>query len=200
MKIDTFLEAWEQDEKTKEQQRYKRSRPSARSTKMPKSFFKHPVYQDLKEVIIPLNSQIVVPRRWEELEIDFSQKDKRYCKLCHLDVYRVSNSYRYKELVGKNVAIAIPIGTPLLKMLRVEDILKFEYYRFVQISRRVIQEAGYRQEDDLDGCEPSQIVEMVLDYFRKKEWIEKMAWFDRYREFGFELETFLVDIDKSFKR
>jgi hypothetical protein len=81
-------------------------------------------------------------------------------------------------------------------MLRVEDILKFEYYRFVQISRRVIQEAGYRQEDDLDGCEPSQIVEMVLEYFRKKEWIDKMVWFDRYREFGFELETFLVDIDK----
>jgi hypothetical protein len=197
MKIDTFLEAWEQDEKTKEQQRYKRSQPRAYSTKMPKSFFEHPVYQDIKEVIIPSGSQIVIPRRWEELEIDFLQKDKRYCKLCNLAVYRISNIYRYKELAGKNVAIAIPVGTPLLKALGTEDVLKIDYYRFIQISRRVIQEAGYRQEDDLYSCEVSRVVDRVLEYFRKKVWIDKTVWFDRYRELGFELERFLVYIEKS---
>jgi hypothetical protein len=197
MKIDTFLEAWEQDEKTKEQQRYKRSQPRAYSTKMPKSFFEHPVYQDIKEVIIPSGSQIVIPRRWEELEIDFLQKDKRYCKLCNLAVYRISNIYRYKELAGKNVAIAIPVGTPLLKALGTEDVLKIDYYRFIQISRRVIQEAGYRQEDDLYSCEVSRVVDRVLEYFRKQVWIDKTVWFDRYRELGFELERFLVYIEKS---
>jgi hypothetical protein len=191
MKIDTFLEAWEQDEKTKEQQRYKRSRPSARSTKMPKSFFKHPVYQDLKEVIISLRSQIVIPRRWEELEIDFTTKDVRYCSLCDTNVYKVSNFYNYQKLLDKNVTLAIPISGSFMREIENQYKIAIESYKFVQISRRIMQEAGYRIEDDLHSCELESVVDDIVKYLSAKDWISMSIWSQKYRKFGFELEDFL---------
>jgi len=186
IRVDAYLEALEQIEKTKEQQLYKKNQPTARSTKIPKSFFEYPIYQDLKEVVVSLDPQIVIPRRWEELEIDFSNRDIRYCSLCATYVYRVSNLYNYQILADKNVTLAIPQDSPFMKEIEDQYKTAIESYRFIQISRRIMQEVGYRIEDDLHHCELEYAADDILKYMRGKDWISMAEWSEKYRKFGFE--------------
>jgi len=191
--IARFLEELEEKEKSKEQQRYKKSHPRAYTTKMPKDFFKYPIYNELKEVIIVPQKEKVLPRRWEELEVDFSYKERRYASLCHVEVYRVTNQYTYQQWVGKEVALAIPIQTPLFEEIYACYEEEIAFYRFVQVSRRIMQEAGYEKERDIHCCTTSEVVGEIKQFLKGKRWISWEVWRERYKLFGIELEAFIKE-------
>lgn len=188
-----LLEALEEKEKSQEQQRYKKSHPRPYMTKLPKDFFKHPIYSVLKEVIIVPQKEKVLPRRWEELEVDFLHQERRYASLCHLEVYRVTNQYTYQQWVGKEVALAIPIKTPLFEEIYACYEEEIAFYGFVQVSRRIIQEAGYEKEREIHSCTTSEVVGEIEVFLKNKTWISWEVWRERYRVFGVELEAFIKE-------
>jgi hypothetical protein len=190
-KIEAFLEALEQKEKTKEQQRHKNNQPRAYSTKIPKDFFEHPLYHDLKEVIITPQKERIIPRRWEELQIDFSDKNRRYSGLCDRYVYRVTNRYNYRKLLDKKVALAIPIQTVLFQEIQKEYEKQIEIYRFVQISRRMMQEVGYREKEDLQSCMVAEVLEDIRTFIKGRTWVSWCEWIETYKKFGINLEMFI---------
>ena len=52
-------------------------------------------------------SPLLCPMRWEDLEVDFKDKDKRFCEICQQYVYQVDNAYMLKQLKEENKCIAI---------------------------------------------------------------------------------------------
>jgi len=190
-KIEAFLEALEQKEKTKEQQRHKKNQPRAYSTKIPKGFFEHPLYYDLKEVIVTPQKERIIPRRWEELQIDFSDKNRRYSGLCDRYVYRVTNRYNYRKLLDKKVALAIPIQTALFQEIQKEYEKQIETYRFVQVSRRLMQEVGYREKEDLQSCMVAEVLEDIRTFIKGRTWVSWREWIETYKKFGINLEIFI---------
>jgi len=190
-KTEVFLKALEQKEKTKEQQCHKKNQPRAYSTKIPKSFFEHPLYHNLKEVIVTPQKERIVPRRWEELQIDFSDKNRRYSGLCDMSVYRVTNRYNYQTLLDKKVALAIPIQTTLFQEIQKEYEKQIEIYRFVQVSRRLMQEVGYREKEDLQYCMVAEVLEDIHTFLKGRTLVNWYEWIEIYKKFGIDLELFI---------
>ena len=189
--IEVFFQEIEERRRTREQKRYKKSLSVARSTKIPQSFFKYPIYRELKEIIVSLEPEVIVPRRWEELEIDFSNPYIRYCSLCDVHVYKVSNLFHYRKAKAQNMALAIPVNSPLVKRIEINHQSIIENYRFVQVSRRMMQESGYRGEEDFSSCEFNKILDEIRKYISCKGWIDLAQWEKKYWEYGIELEKFL---------
>ena len=50
----------------------------------------------------------VCPMLWEELDVDFEDASKRYCKHCDSYVYKADNEYMIEKLQNENKCMAIP--------------------------------------------------------------------------------------------
>ena len=152
IKIKEFMDDLAEIEKTKERKAHKKNQRTPRSTKMPKSFFEYPIYQELRDVIISKESTEIIPRRWDELEIYFEDSSVRYYDLCDEKVYKVSNAHNYNEIKNRSVAIAVPLNGVLFKNIYNDFKEQIDIFVFVQISRRLIQESGYDDSSDVNTC------------------------------------------------
>ena len=137
-------------------QRKKRAR---RRRGPPACLFDYPIYQPLKEAIILKDKREILPRRWEELEIDFENKNSRHCKLKNCEVYKVSNIHNYEQVKGE--CIAIPIDGTLYHQLDNELKEYIELYKFIQILRRLIQGAGFSEDRDFNSIAIEEILDLI---------------------------------------
>ena len=62
------------------------------------------------------NCEKILPISWDDLLINFDNKDFRYCKQCDKNIYRVKNYYFYQKYIKENQCIAMSINT--LKFLK----------------------------------------------------------------------------------
>jgi len=104
-KVKNVLEQQERDKKLKRTKRARRF-----STKMPRSFFEHPIYRELKDLILCSDKSKICSRRCEELEIDFKHKNMRHCTVCNQDVLKVTNQHNLEEAKDADVCISIPLN------------------------------------------------------------------------------------------
>jgi len=111
--IKSFLDSFDEEDKTNEQKLQKKNRAIGFNTKMPKSFFKHPVYQPINEIIISKDPFSLIPRRWEELEINFENILIRDYPTYNKTILKVSNLYNYKNSINKYSYIAVNGGVKI---------------------------------------------------------------------------------------
>jgi len=192
------MDAMEEAEKCRERKAYKQNQKRPYSTKMPKSFFAHPIYRKLKKVIITPETIEIIPRRWDELKIDFDDHTVRRCHLCNKKVYKVSNFHNYNEVKKRHMAIAVPLNSVLFETIYDEFKMQIDIFLFVQISRRVIQESGYDESQDIHSCDIPQVLVSILSFLIQREWIEYRFRIVQYQRFDFDLNAFLSDVVRYF--
>ena len=199
MKIEEFIDDLAETEKAKERKAYKKNQRTAYSTKMPKSFFDYPIYQELRDVIVSNKSNHIMPRRWDELEIDFEDSSIRYCNICDEKIYKVSNIHNYNEIKDKSGCMAVPLNGSLFKYIYDEFKEQVDIFVFVQVSRRLIQESGYDESEDIHSCDTVNVIQSILSFLISREWITYQTWVAKYQEFDFNLDELLFDIEPYFK-
>jgi len=199
IKIKEYIGALEEREKLKEQKAYKKNKKLVRSTKMPKSFFDYPIYQELYDVIICKEGTRVIPRKWDELEINFKDRTVRYCTMCDEKVYKVSNIHNYNEIKNRNLTIAVPINSDLFKNIYNDFKEQIDQFVFVQISRQLIQVNGYDESSDVNSCKALDEIKFILSFLISKDWINYQSWVVKYLEFDINLNEFLYDIGQYFQ-
>lgn len=199
MKIKEFTDDLSEIEKSKERKAYKKNQKIPRSTKKPKSFFEYPIYQELRDVIISKDGTGIIPRRWDELEIDFEDNSVRTCRICEKKVYKVSNTYNYNEIEGKSVFIAIPLNGVLFNRIYNEFKEQIDVFMFIQISRRLIQENGYNKSHDIHDCHTEKAIQSILSFLISRNWIDFQSLVTDYQRFDLDLDELLSDISRYFK-
>ncbi|SFV56660.1 hypothetical protein MNB_SV-10-453 [hydrothermal vent metagenome] len=175
IKIGEYLAEIEEQERVLEQRAIKHSQARGFSTKMPKSFFEYPVYSELKEAILCRETGKLCPRRWEELEIDFNDKNVRYSSLCGEGVTKVSNIHNLNY--AETTCIAVPIDSTLFCEIDSRYAEEIFLYIFVQLMRQKMQDVGYREEDDFSSCEMVSIAIKVTEFIELHE--EKVNSWER---------------------
>ena len=160
--IKSFLESLETQEKANEQKLFKKNRGRGFCTKIPKSFFEYPIYQPLKEVILSKNPLYVIPRRWEELDIDFEDISVRNYSVCQQSVLKASNLYNYKKGIKRYEHIAIPLFSPLYDSLYEKYKFQMDIYVFIQIARMIVQGSGYEENIDAHSCKVENVLDILL--------------------------------------
>ncbi len=199
MKIKEFIDDLAEIEKSNEQKAHKKNQKTPRSTKMPKSFFEYPIYQELRDVIISKKSTQIIPRRWDELTIDFKNSSVRTFSLCDEKVYKVSNAYNYNEIKNKNVFIAVPLNGVLFKDIYNEFKEQIDIFIFVQISRRLLQKSGYDESQDIYSCDTRKVIQSILSFLINRDWINYQSWIAAYQKFDLALDELLFDMVRYFK-
>ncbi len=194
IKIDEYLAEIEEHEQMLEQKAIKYSRARGFSTKMPKSFFEYPIYKALNDIIICKDKRRVMPRRWDELEIDFEDNFVRTSRLCKEKVYKVSNIHNYDKIKNKNVFIAVPLNSMLFKNIYNEFKEQIDIFRFVQISRRLIQGSGYKDHQDIHNCNTKKVIQSILSMLISRSWIDYQSWIAEYQKFDLDLDEVLSNI------
>ncbi len=199
IRIKEYIDDLEEIEKSNEQKAHKKNQRTPRSTKMPKSFFEYPIYQELRDVIISKESTEIIPRRWDELEIDFEDNSVRTCSLCEEKVYKVSNVHNYNEIKNKSVFIAVPLNGVLFKDIYNEFKEQINIFVFVQISRRLIQASGYNKNQDIHSCDTRKVIQSILSFLISIDWIDYQSWVADYQKFDLDLDELLSDMARYYK-
>lgn len=180
---------------------YKKIRsPKILKTRMdpPPWAFEYPIYNELESFIKCSNSNEIFPRKWSELEVDFSDKNKRVCTITKKQVLLVSNIYNYNENKDIQEYLAIPINSPLFKELYEEIESEFLLFMFIQITRRLIQGSGYRADEDLQTSNKNEAILWAIKYLKNEfetysKWETKNEKAQRvirdYQELGVDLKT-----------
>ena len=175
IKIDEYLAEVEEHEQILEQKAIKHSRARGFSTKIPKSFFEHPVYAELKEVLLCRETGKLCSRRWEELTIDFDDKNVRYSPLCGNRITKVSNMHNLN--CSKTTCIAVPIDSKLFREINSRYAEEIFLYIFIQLMRQKMQGTGYREEEDFLSCDLVSIAVNVTEFIELHE--EKIDIWER---------------------
>jgi len=123
----------------------------------------HLLYQELKNVIICNDENLLCPKRWEELNVDFEHTDSRYCSTCNQTISKVTNQYNFDEIKDSNNCIAIPLNGQLYRSLSEELKANADRYIVVQISRRMLCEAGYSYESIVHSDNAKEILKKMFD-------------------------------------
>lgn len=74
----------------------------------------------------------ICPMMWETLQVDFDNKNRRYCEFCEKYVYKADNEYMVKKLINENKCMAIS-NNVLEKMNG-----KMDKKRYENIEKRLI--------------------------------------------------------------
>ncbi len=74
---------------------------------MPNIYFDVASINDFTHFIDCEISPTICPMQWEDLEVDFSSKDKRHCKYCDKFVYKVDNEFMIHKMQDENKCMAI---------------------------------------------------------------------------------------------
>ncbi|RLA84607.1 MAG: hypothetical protein DRG78_00885 [Epsilonproteobacteria bacterium] len=87
-------------------------------------------FSDETYFIICPDNDIFFPTEWDELEINYSNINVRYCRQCNKDIYKVDNEYLYKQC--KEEYLCMAISTDALNKLK-NNIENNEYERLTNI-------------------------------------------------------------------
>jgi len=123
----------------------------------------HLLYQELKNVIIFNDEDLICPKRWEELDVDFEHTDSRYCSTCNRTVSKVTNQYNFDEIQDSDNCIAVPLNGKLYRSLSEELKANADRYIVVQISRKMLCEAGYSYESIVHSDSAKEILKKMFD-------------------------------------
>ena len=197
--IKSFLESLEIQEKVNEQKLFKKNQGRGFSTKMPKSFFEHSIYQPLSEVILSKNPLYVIPRRWEELDIDFEKIAIRNYTVCQQSVLKVSNLYNYQNGIKRYDYIAIPLFSPLYDTLYQTYKFQIDIYIFIQIIRMIVQGNGYRESMDVHSCEVQKVLDVLLSHLVEYSYIDHKKLSIQCRNFSINIFELLSKIDSFYQ-
>ena len=123
----------------------------------------HLLYQELKNIIICNNENLICPKRWEELDVDFEHTDSRYCSACDKTVLKVTNQHNFDEIQDSDKCIAVPLNGKLYKSLSKELKANADRYIVVQISRMMLCEAGYSYDGIVHSDSAEEILKKIFD-------------------------------------
>ena len=197
--IKSFLASLDEEYKTNEQKLQKKNRGRGFNTKIPKSFFKHPIYQPIKEVIISKDPFSLVPRRWEELEINFENILIRDYPTCSKTIIKVSNLFNYKNSINKYSYIAVPISSPLYNNLYQKYKFQIEIYIFVQIARMIIQDNGYKMSRDVHNCKSIETLNLLLSDLLQYSYINHSKLLIQCHKLSVNIFELLTKIHNFYK-
>jgi len=197
--IKSFLESLEIQEKVNEQKLFKKNRGRGFSTKMPKSFFEHSIYQPLNEVILSKNPLYVIPRRWEELDRDFKDVAVRNYPVCQQSVLKASNLHNYQNAIKRYEHIAIPLFSPLYDSLCEKYKFQMDIYVFIQIARMIVQGSGYRESMDVHSCEVQKVLDVLLSHLVEYSYIDHKKLLIQCRNFSINIFELLSEIDSFYQ-
>lgn len=136
--------------------------------------FDYPIYKQLEHFIVCKNKDEIFPRRWDELEIDFNNKNKKVCPISKKEITLVSNVHNYNEAKEIQEYLALPINSPLFSELLSEYEEEFNLYVFIQATRVLIQGAGYSENIDLQYAQKSKATNWAMAFLKEE--------FDRYNQ------------------
>ena len=66
-------------------------------------------FSDETYFIICPDNELFFPMKWDELEINYSDINVRYCEQCDKDIYKVDNDYLYKQCKEEYLCMAISL-------------------------------------------------------------------------------------------
>lgn len=197
--IKSFLESLEEQEKVNEQKLFKKNQARGFNTKMPKSFFEHPIYQPLNEIILSENLFRIIPRRWEELDRSFENILIRNCPECNQNVLRVSNLHNYQNSINKYSYIAIPISSPLYNNLYQKYKFQIDIYFFIQIARTIIQDNGYNVSRDVHSCNLIKVLNLLLSNLLEYSYINHEKLLTKCHKLSVNVFELLIEIHNFYK-
>lgn len=144
---------------------------------------------------------MMIPRRWNELEIDFNNKNKKICPISKKEIILVSNVHNYHEVKETQECLAFPINSPLFSELLSEHEEEFKLYVFIQATRTLIQGVGYSDEFDLQTSNLNEVISWVTRYLKEQfetfnqKWQTKEEKVQRvsrdYEELGVDLKEMI---------
>lgn len=163
--------------------------------------FDFPIYKQLEHFIVCKNKEMMIPRRWNELEIDFNNKNKKVCPISKKEIILVSNIHNYNEAKETQECLALPINSPLFSELLSEYEEEFKLYVFIQATRTLIQGVGYSDEFDLQTSNLNEMISWVTRYLKEQletynpKWQTKEEKAQRvsrdYEELGVDLKEMI---------
>jgi hypothetical protein len=197
--VKAFLESLEIQEEVNEQKLFKKNQARGFNTKIPKSFFRHPIYQPLNEVILSKNLLYVIPRRWEELDIDFENISIRNYLTCKQSVLKVSNLHNYHDSIKEYEHIAISLFSPLYNGLYQQYKFQMDIYVFIQIARMVIQGNGYKESMDTHSCEVQKVLNMLLSHLIEYSYIDHKKLVTKCYKLSINIFELLTEMDNFYQ-
>lgn len=161
----------------------------------PEFLHDHPIYKELKDVIICNDLSKLCPRRWDELEINFEDKNIRYSTIMQTDIVKVTNEHNYNMIKDKNISFVLPYNGVLHQKLPTEFQNYIKDYVFIQISRRIMMDCDYREEDDINTIDKNEAIKFIFEYIKnsinENYWCDFKCWVQRYREYDIDLEEII---------
>ena len=154
----------------------------------------HLLYQELKDVIICNDEDLICPKRWEELDVDFEHTDSRYCSACNRTVSKVANQHNFDEIKDSNNCIAMPFNGKLYRSLSEELKAYADKYIVVQISRRMLCEAGYSYESIVHSDSADEILKKMFNELDDGMSVNRFA--DECEKYGVDFIA-MIDVLKD---
>ncbi|RLA84610.1 MAG: hypothetical protein DRG78_00900 [Epsilonproteobacteria bacterium] len=167
----------------------------------PPGAFEDPIYKELKEIIICKDLKQISIKRWDELEVNFSNQTIRFCPQLKQDITKVTNEHNYNAIKNNNMCIAIPYNGVLQQVLDDDTQQYIENYVFIQVSRRLIQGFHYQEEYDIKENNIEDAIKFILYYIKEdienSRWKDIDSWIKDYQEFDIDLTIILEN--ENFK-
>lgn len=144
----------------------------------------------------------ICPLLWKSLEVDFENKDRRYCSICEKYVYKVDNQHMLERLKSEDKCMAV--SNDLLENIngKIEQNAYENLQKRLAISKLFLYEKKYNQDEFHKMKEENLSYEEQL----KKILLNMMVHgdFEEYVEFGIDFETIFEIVfeygDDEFKK
>ncbi len=173
---------------------------------MPNVYFDVASINDFTHFIDCEVSPTICPMQWEDLEINFSSIDKRYCKYCDKFVYKVDNEFMIQKMQDENKCMAIS-NSLLEKMNGIIDEDKYiNLQDRLSISMLFLVYKDTHQEEfkefiDNDLTQELILKAIILDILNSYNMKQTIEW---YAKNGVDLEIILHQVlsninDNEFK-
>jgi hypothetical protein len=163
----------------------------------PPGAFEHPIYKELKEIIICKDLIQVSINRWDELEVNFDNSDTRFCPQLKQEIIKVTNEHNYNIIKDNDFCISIPYNGVLQKIFDDDTQQYIKKYVFIQVSRRLIQTSYYREEYDIKENNVDDAIKFILSYIKKdienSRWKDIDSWIKDYQNFDIDLTIIMED-------
>jgi len=141
-------------------------------------------------------SPAICPIQWENLEVDFSSKDRRHCKYCDKFVYKVDNEFMIQKMQNENKCMAI--SNNLLQKMngKMDDITYKNLQDRLSISMLFLVYKDTHKEDfkefvDNNFTQELILKAIILDVFNSYNIKQTIEW---YAKNGVDLEIILHQV------
>jgi len=145
----------------------------------------------------------ICPLMWEGLELDFENKERRYCSVCEKHVYKVDNQYMLEQLKTEDKCMAV--SNDLLAKMNG----KMEQKRYENLQKRLIISKLFLYEKKYNPEYFYEMQEKNLSYEVQLKkillYIVNNGCYEKYIEFGIDFESIFEFVfeyvdDKYFQK